>query len=53
MTKIYGPFDKGDFRTMQLLKENVKYYAKKDPAKFADTTSKYRVQLKEFFQKAA
>jgi hypothetical protein len=53
MTKIYGPFDQGDFRTMQLLKDNIDYYGKKDPTVYADTRSKYRVQLKEFLRKVA
>lgn len=53
MTQIYGPYDQGDFRTMQLLKDNIRYYLKKDPEKFKDTATKYKAQLKEFFQKAA
>lgn len=53
MGTIHGPFDEGDFRTMQLLKDNIAYYKKQDPAVFGDTVNQYRGNLKEYFQKAA
>jgi hypothetical protein len=53
MTQIYGPYDQDDFKTMQLLKENITYYRSKDPAVFGDTANQYKNMLKGMFQKAA
>lgn len=38
---------------MQLLKQNVEYYKKKDHETFGQTTKQYRGMLKDMFQKAA
>ena len=53
MTKVIGPFDKGDFRTMQMLRANIKWYSTKDPSKYADVVSQHRSNLKEYFRKVA
>jgi hypothetical protein len=53
MTKIIGPFDRGDFLTMQMLKANIKYYNKKDPEAHKDVIKQHRNNLKEYFQKVA
>ncbi len=51
MAKLIGPFDQGDFRTMQLLKLNVKWYKTKDPAKYGDVVKQHQSNLREYFRK--
>ena len=52
MTTIKGPFDQGDFRTMQLLKQNVKWYKTKDQGTYGDVVEQHQRNLKEYFRKA-
>ncbi len=53
MTNIKGPFDQGDFRTMQMLKQNIKWYKTKDQAVYGDVIKQHTGNLKEYFQKVA
>lgn len=47
---VIGPFDKGDFITMQKLKDNIKYFRAKEEHALAE---QFRGNLKEYFRKAA
>jgi hypothetical protein len=51
MTQIKGPFDQGDFRTMQMLKQNVKWYKTKDQEMYGDVVRQHQENLKGFFRK--
>lgn len=53
MVQILGPYDQGDFRTMQMLRANIKFYQTKDPVTYGDVVVKHRSNLKEYFRKVA
>lgn len=50
---VVGPFSQSDFRTMQMLKENIKWYKTKDHSTYGDVVAQYHSNLREYFQKVA